>query len=1755
MIPVDGYRLTEKLREARTFMLYRGVAASVADDGTFLFKVLKKEYLSPVDVARLNMEYEKIQRIDSDHLVKIYRAADSDAGFVLVMEDFDGIPLSLYRNGRPLDVETFLLIAIQTAEAINDMHSQDILHGDIRPQNILINEKTGSVKVGNFGVSSLLTKEIGALSDGDALSDTLPYISPEQTGRMNRFVDYRTDFYSLGTVFYKLLTGDAPFRSSDALSLMHSHIAKEPKRPSAVQETIPAIVSNIAMKLLAKNAEDRYQSGYGLEMDLEKCLEQLRTRGTIEAFSLGARDLSGKFRIPQKIYGRAKEIEILLKAFERVGNGATEMMLISGLPGAGKTALINEGQMHLTGGGFFYIAGKFDQLKKDMPYSAVIQALQGLVRKLLTESDEGIRTWKEKILAAVGVNGGVITEVIPEVALIIGRQPPVQKLGPTETANRFTMVFQNFFRIFAAKEHPFILFLDDLQWVDAASLVLLGNLLRDPEIKHLFVIGAYRVNEVGPSHRLSLMAEDIRQYGHELITVDLPPLEASHVEELIADTFSCGPEKSRPLAGLIHERTEGNPFYVNQFLQTLYDEKMLVYDPASGWQWSLEEIGRMRATDNVVDLMVGKIERLPAGTQEIVKLASCIGNTFDLETLLVVSERSKADVYFDLQKSIEHGLVVPSGDRYQFLHDRVQEAVYSLIPEGEKQQRHYAIGNLLLKQTGESDLAEKIFSIVDHLNVGAGLITGEAERYRLAELDLLAGKRAKASTAYTSAVRYLRTGTDLLSEDSWRTQNELTYALSMERYECEYLTGDFEEAERLFNAILKNAKTTLEKASVYRVKIIISQHMNKYREALEYGLEALRLLGFKATSRANKITVLLEILKVKWLLRNKTPDDLLIFPEMKDPEISMTLNILKELASVTYFISKDLFTIMMLKMLVLSIKFGNASLSSVGYGAYGMILGPVFGDYQLGYKFGEMTLKLNEKYNDPRSKCFPNFIVGTFINHWRRPLKTSLNFIVKGYNLGLDAGDFIYGGYCAGVHSATILFKGDRLNDVVEQCGKYLDVLKKIKHEEMFIGTTAVQRAAMSLAGLTKNPYTFNDADFREDQYLEMLKRDDNHFLVTLYRILKSPVLYIFEDHAGAYELSFEAQKNSDVVFAMFHSAIHNFYYSLILAALYPAAASGQKRGYWRTIKKNQKQMRIWADNCPENCLNKYLLVNAEQARIKGNYVEAEDLYDQSLKAAHENEFIHEEAIANELAGKLQLSRGRDKIAGLYMLEAHSCYEKWGATAKVKQLEEKYPQLLGKQTKDIAAPVLGAPSLDLTTVLKSSQAISGEISLDRLLRALMKIVIENAGAQKGFLILVKNDQLFIEAEGRVDREGATVLQSMPVDASKELSPAIVHYVMRTRERVVLSDAANTGIFTSDPYVLNNQPKSILCIPIIRQSDLAGILYLENNLVADAFTAERLEILNLISSQAAISLENARLYEELELRVEARTLDLSKANEILKEQINERKKAEDKLKRYSEDLAEVNEEMKNFAYIVSHDLRAPLVNIKGFSNELQYGLKEIGPLFTKYLEQLEAGQRQQHGAILQKDIPQALDFISSSVTRMDGLIESILKLSRLGRSELKPEAVRTEELVRSILKSLEHQIEVHRTQVIVDALPDIVIDRTALERIFGNLLDNALKYLEPTRQGRIEVTAERNAEEITFTVRDNGRGIAKEDAQKVFELFRRVGKQDVPGHGMGLTYVKTLVKRLGGRIWCESEPGVGTAFKFTLPHAGEKEKVH
>jgi PAS domain S-box-containing protein len=1494
---IADYQIISKIYESANSLVYRAVANF--SDRPVILKVLKEDYPTPAELTRYKQEYEITRSLKIDGAIEAYNLLSYGNTLAIVLEDFGGISLDILTGFKKFSLSEFLLIAILIVETLSEIHAANVIHKDINLSNIVYNSETGQLRIIDFGISTTFTRENPTIKGPSALEGTLTYMSPEQTGRMNRILDYRTDFYSLGVTFYKILTQRLPFETNDALELVHCHIAKHPVPPHKVDSEIPRAVSNIVMKLLAKMAEERYQSALRIKADLEECLTQLQQTGQISEFPLARHDISDRLKISQTLYGRETEIELLRSTFKRIAECEpqqkhVEMMLVSGYSGIGKSVLIQELYTTITQHQGYFISGKFDQFQRNIPYSAIVSAFQVLVKQLLTESEAQLLQWREKLLAAFGVNGQVMLDLIPEIEKITGSQPPVQLLEPTEAQNRFNAVFQNFIGVFCQQSHPLVLFLDDLQWADSASLKLIELMITKNNTGYLLLLGAYRDNEVSLNHLTMITVNRLREQGAIINSIILNPLEIDEIYQMLADTLYCDRETVASLAELVFQKTSGNPFFINEFLRTIYQENLLIFDrQQKRWKWNIAQIEALGITENVVDLMVGKLRKLPEITQKALHLAACIGNSFDLSTLSIIYEKSDPETFRDLLSAIQSGAIQPMStlevtsetpieselfiQDYKFLHDRVQQAAYALIDDEQKQVVHLRIGRLLLANANNEAREEKIFTLVDHLNEGRALIESKDEKIALAELNLQAGRKAKESTAYTASRQYLVLAEDEFPGDIWEEHYEMSLTLYKELAEVEYLNGNIEQSQFLIETALKQAKSDLDRTEFYYLQIIQYTLLGKLSEAIDSGQTALRAMGIDLPSENLESAFETELIEYQENLGRQEISLLYNSPEMVVPEKRAALKILIRILPAAWIFNPTLMYIVGTKLVNLSIKYGHMEKSPIGYACFGVINSHVLHNYHLAYQHGCLSIKLADKYNDLSSKLGTSQFHAGMIMPWLKHIKLSETVNIEGIDAGLQGGELQTAGYSLTYNLYNLIYQGKNLELLLKEVDRSLLFNQESQNQWAVNCILSAKILIQNLVGLTRNKSCFDIEETEEAHFLETCQKDKTLAAICFYYIFKAEVLYLYSQPI---ELSLLEQAGEwfDYIPGTISISKHNFYYSLTLIALHHQASLEEQERYWQQLHVNQQRMKVWADNCQENFLHKYLLVAAEMCRISGQWHQAMDLYEQAIESARENEFIQNEALANELAAKFWLERGKGEFAQLYMRKAYQGYQIWGAKRKVELLEETYPQwfssassgrnLIAGTSSSVTTSNRLVETLDLTTVMKASQAISGEIVLENLIRRLMQIAIENAGAQKGFLILEKDGKWVIEAEGIVDSDDVHILQSIPinsVDADRQiplLSVSIINYVARTQESLVLNDAAHEGQFIRDPYIVATQPKSILCTPLLNQSKLNGILYLENNLTTGAFTPDRLEVLKLLSSQAAISLQNAQLYVSL-----------------------------------------------------------------------------------------------------------------------------------------------------------------------------------------------------------------------------------------------------------------------------------------------------
>ena len=1791
MLTVPGYEVGEAIHEGTTCCVYR---ARRSDGVEVILKALRAERPKPAEIAWFRREYGIHRELDLPGVVKAYGLENHGWLWALVLEDFGGRSLDRLMPTRPWSLAERLRVAAAAVAALGQLHAKNIIHKDISPAHVVWNPATGVLKLVDLSISTELSREAPAARSPGDLEGTLPYLSPEQTGRVNRALDHRSDFYSLGATLYELFTGVTPFSSADPMELVHCHIARRPVEPCERNPAIPKTVSDIVMRLLAKTPEARYQSSYGLQADLEQCIARLSATGAVEPFLLGQQDVVERFHIPQALYGRDRELGALLSAFEQIGSagelGRAALALVTGYSGVGKSTLVREMYKPITARRGYLVAGKFEQLQRMTPYSALVAAFSSLLRQLLSESEAALAAWRRQLLDAVGMNGRVVIDLIPELELILGPQPPLAELDPQESQNRFNLVFGRFIRVFARPSHPLAIFLDDLQWADSASLKLIERFFADDEPQCLFVIGAYRDHEVGPGHPLLMTLDALREAPVAIHRIPLAPLGLTDVTQLVADAVVRPAAEVVELGRVVGQKTDGNPLFVTELLKALYEDGLLDFDRTHGrWRWDAAGIVARGIADNVVDLVLGKLRRLPEATQRAAQLAACVGGSFDLGTLAIILEMPTAEAFRLLLPAIQEGfvaatsgLVVADADDpgspfvvrdLKFTHDRVQQAAYHLSGEEERTGMHLRIGRLLLG-SGAGDRGDGVFQVVDQLNRGQRLIEDAAERRELSRLDLEAALRARRALAYGAAKSYLESGVACLSEASWDDAYDLAFGLHKELCEIEYVNSEHEASEALCKRMLERARTPSDKVELYLTLVNQYTLRARYNDAFAAAKDGLALLGVDlplgvATDDLSA-AVEAELGDLRAQLDTRPIASLLDEPEMTDPAAQMISSLLRAIVPPAFFTSQVLFSFVVFKAIGISLRFGPSRRSADLFSHYGVLLCGVPGEYAAGYEFGKLAVALTERFGLTNGNCMSAHNLANYIAPWVRPMREIEALIEAAFRAAIEAGDMMVAGYAFGGRASIMFYAGRPLDEVAAAMQSSLHLSRKTRNQVTIADTLALLLVVENLRGRTASSAEFCAEDLDETAFLATYEANQGR--TSVYLIAKAEALYLYDDPRGALAACAMAEPLLWTLMGHVTCAHHALYQALSLAARYDSVSAEEQTEAREKLGALGARWERWAASCPENLAHLHALVSAEIARLDGDAQRAIELYDQAIEGAQRGGFIQHGALAAELSAKFWLARGRTRVAAGYLGEALSAYRLRGAARKVELLERRYPALLGSREEarpalPDAEPTTAQPSespragslLDINSVLKVSQTITSEIVLDRLLTKLMLILIENAGARKGAIVFEKSGELVVEVDAGVDEGSpqgaiASVLRSTPIQRYPEAAEEIIRYVARTRETVILSDAVHEGGFTRNTYVVERAPKSIVCGPILSQGRMLAIIYLENNLTTGTFTPERLEVLRMLASQIATSLENALLYREIEERVVLRTTELQQRTAELQQSNVELSQAMLHLRKTQDQLVQ-SEKMASMGRLtmgVAHEIKNPLNFVNNFAK-----------LDVELVDELEQAMAKAPGTTL-AEVRDTLALLKETSTRVrdhgmraDDIVQGMLRHAGGGTGVRRAADLNAllDDVVRLVLRGDRVQQSGAKIRVEHDydaAVGEVTVAPQEMSRLFVNLLDNAVDaVLTKRRSGHgaytptLRVSTRREGGSVVLRVHDNGAGILRDIRDRIFEPFFTT-KPPGMGTGLGLSLSYDIVQGHGGTITCESVEGEGTTFFVALP---------
>ena len=1777
---LPGYTCSEKIYDGAKSVIYRG---QQTDNNTpVILKFLKTTYPSFRELTQFRNQYSLAKNLSVKGILRPLALTPYHNRFVLVMEDTNSIDLQAYLRTHTFDLDAFFDFSIAMADILQGLYQHHVLHKDIKPANILIQPDTQDIHLIDFSCSSLLPREIQTLQTVNELQGTLAYISPEQTGRMNRGIDYRTDFYAFGVSCYEILTGQRPFYSADPIALVHSHLAKLPTPLTELDPKIPQALNDVVLKLMAKTIEQRYQSATGLKHDLQRCQREWTDTQHITPFALGQQDIAERFQVSDKLYGRHDDVLTLLQAFDRVSQGEAEMMLVSGVSGIGKTALINEAHKPITRQRGYFIKGKFDQFKRDIPFSALMQALRLLIQQLLTEEEEQRQLWKAAFSAALGQHADVIIEVIPELSQLMGHQPQATALEGQAAQNRFHLFFQRFIGVLTSEAHPLVLFLDDLQWVDSGTLQLLP-LLMDPEKSHhLLLIMAYRDNEISQAHPFRLTVDSIQTQHTTTHHICLNPLNIDELNHLVSDSLCCAPEQTHQLTEIILQKTQGNPFYASQFLKFLYEDGLLTFDQTQGfWQCPLEEVTQLAASDNIIDLMDRQLQTLPDSTQEALKLAACIGNQFSLHMLAAIYQHTLSETAAAVWPALQKGFVLPMDDGYKyfqidagnqapigsvvyrFLHDRIQQAAYKLIHSDEKAILHLRIGRLLMhyQQThAELDLQ---FDLVNQLNQGADLITDPSERTQLAELNLHAGQKASLATAYKAACGYFEHGIACLSTTCWETQYALTLALYQAATEAHFLHGDYRAQQHATDAVLTQAQHVLDTIKVRQLQSLCMIAQGMTLEAIELALPILAQLGVDLPRHPEAADFQTELKKTQNMLAAHTIESLTHLPELDHPEVLAAIQLMSKLTVAFYIAMPALFPLAIFKKIQLSLVHGNCPDMIPFYAAYGLILSGQ-GDINQGYAYGQLSLALLEKTPAAEAHKALTYVNVTASMMWKVHITKTLPFFEEAYRGGLETGDLHFSSSGALWLGVFGYFSGQLLVPLEKSIANYSQAIRQMHQKNCLTWNHQIHQVVLNLLGDAEHANVLQGPVYTASKHVSEHQTTNDYFALFNVDLYEAILSYIFNHYAQAQASSDRARQHLSAVMGVFNSALFYFYDGLIQLAIYPTLNPTEQTAIWQKVTDNQKKMAHWAAHAPMNFQHKWDLVEAEKARVEGDILAAEDYYDRAIEGAKTYGYVQEEALANEAAGRFYLGRQKARITQIYLIDAYYAYARWGAKAKVLDLEQRYPEPLApifrdnlalpqKPTTSLTDSSTGANTsklLDINTAMKASRILSGELTLNALLRKMLDIVMENAGAGRCLLILHDAGQWIIKGESVLLPHRKQMFDSIPLCDYTNLPASLIQHVIDTQQALVLDDASDFHQrFHADAYfIAKPDMKSVLCQPILSQTRLMGLLYLENALIAEVFHSGRQDMTHMLASQAAIAIENALLYENLEEKVKARTQELKKTQAELIKRAREAGMAE-------------------IAQGVMHNLGNALTPLKTAAN-LAYTLVRESKLrqldnalepISQIIEHSDhAGKTRLNEIIklLPAAIEQEYQTTEAQLYRVNDrihYIEGIIHLqSKYAHTHEWKEDLDFNQLVKDALDMMEESLRQYAVVVEFNegALPIIQGETHQLLQVFINLIKNAIEAMQTAKIGQrqlhIHSELKKTAQGPQFIAHfeDTGCGFTPEMAAQLFN-FSYTTKTH--GRGIGLHASANYLNSQEGSLTASSQGvGQGAVFVVALP---------
>lgn len=1557
------------------------------DQHSYFLKSLRAEYPSNEELASIQKDYEILQNIDSKYVLNPLELRKNGNSYFIVFEKFDGVSLKEFIKAEKLSFKDFLKIALNLTGTLNDLHKNQIILKELTPEMLYINPSTLNIKILDIG--DPLIKIEDYFSKLKMNVRLLNYISPELTGRMNRTIDSRSNIYTLGIVLYEILTHTLPFHHLDPMVLIHRHLTQPPIPPHEIENEIPKQFSDIILKCLAKIPEDRYQSIIGLESDLNICLAQLQNHGTIDSsFVPGKLDIREVFRIPDKTYGRQQELSLVGKIYKAIAE-EPQLLLVTGEKGVGKGAFVQEIAKSLSAPGICII-GKYEASQQHIPFSGLIQAFTRLIQDLLKEKEEQLEESRKKLILALQNNGQLLIDVIPELEFIIGKQPPVSKLGLEESRSRFSRLLTQFIFVFANEQHPLTLILEDLQLADAASLSFIKDILTNKLVNHLFIVETYTATDNDDLQIIKNLRQDLEKESISIHEIELLPLTVVDISQMLADTLQTTLERTSSFAELLYNKTKGNPFFLKLLLKKLQEEQFIKFNlEKKEWDWEIDQLQGLELSKNVVDLMLDKIKQFDIKNQEILSLAGAIGPKFSVNLLSKISKTSSKEVLNLLQPAFTTELIQPvqayvniqelltqeesqindfvtynEGLPLKFVNNRIHSASDSLSPQEEKLKQHYDIGRYLLSEYEKQENQENydlFFEILGHLNLARHLITNPQERIKLAELNLKGCHIANNSTAYALGLDLITIARELLPPKAWKDHYNLTYSIFLESTSSSFYLKKFEDVETLSREILDYARTNLDKGKLYAIKMAYYINASQYDRVIDIGIACAALFGLKIPKEPSVLQILWRVIKVKFMLGRHAIEKLAQLPLATNEEAVFLQRLMEVFTISAFFTSKHLLAYATLRGMELILKDGYSEVAASLYSLYGGVLESLFKDYQFADELARLSIKIAEEGGNHSICSKSYFAMVTFLGHWTHPFPEMGQYLEKCYSHGMDSGELfslsyitVFFGFADGTYLQDLKKAHNRLQ-------MYSSVLYAAKNIQAIQSYTLRANLLVSLMNPLFGGSDMTSETFDEEEFHQKIKNNTQFKQVHQGYIAYKSMLYnLFGYYQEGLDLYYEGASTRDAVAQLMTQKDQYFYHSLNMIGTYSQLSYWQWFKYKWKINSNQKMFKKWIKHCPSSNSHRYELVEAELARIEGYMEIAMHHYDQAIKLANENNFVGEAGLANELAAKYYLNLGKLPLAKNYMREAYYCYYRWGALSKTAQLEKLYPNLIESKINLLPSDRLLAfkgeqqNSFDLSAVMRASSVLSKEINLDRLLNEVLRLLIVEAGADRAIFLMEKEGKWVIQGEKKSSQEEPRVLQELPFEDHAELlSIPIINFVLRTREKVIINDTSALGIFSRDHYLLENHIKAVLCIPIVSQGKLSAILYLENRASKDVFSQEKIRVLEMLSAQIASSVENSTLYGKLERynrnlenKVLERTNEIQTKNKELADALEELKNTQHHLIE-SGKLAALGQLIAGIA----HEINTPLGAVRASSQNASEAIKTVLPAIPVIVNQL------------------------------------------------------------------------------------------------------------------------------------------------------------------------------------------------------------